>query len=480
VRGTLWQGLSFVLGKGLTLVSTVLLARLLTPNEFGVVGLALVFVVFAEHVSDLGVAQAIVYFAPDQRDRDVALFLSALSGALLCAVGVLAAPAVADFFRTPEVAPMVRVLAVALLLGALRQVPDAILRRELDFRGRLASEVARAFVQGGASIVLAIAGAGAWAIVWGYLAGSAAGALVAWLVVPYRPGRDVISPSRAVAGRLLGYGAPAALQGLLAALIFDIDYVIVGRSLGAEPLGAYTIAFRVPQLVIINVFFVLSAVAFPMFSRVSGDPARLRRGYLTTLRLQTAFGVAAGLGLFVVAPLLVPVVFGARWSASAGALGALALYASARSLGAGAMDVYKGIGRPGLAASVSVVRFAALVPALLIAVSGGIEAVAWTQAALALVFAVGMQAVASRILGLTWADLWPALRPGLALGAGAVAGAGAITWGLSGDDAARLVAAIACGAAGATAAVWLLDAQFVRDTRELLSGGGSRATVAAS
>jgi O-antigen/teichoic acid export membrane protein len=332
-------------------------------------------------------------------------------------------------------------------------------------------------VQGVVSIVLAVGGAGPWAIVWGYLAGSAAACLTAWIVVAYRPGASVLRVEWPVVRRLLAYGAPAAGQGLLAALIFDIDYVIVGKSLGAEPLGAYTLAFRVPQLLIINVFFVLSAVAFPMFSRVSDDPERLRRGYLTTLRLQTAYGVAAGVGLFMVAPLLVPVVFGPAWEGSVAALGALALYASARALGAGAVDVYKGIGRPGLAATVSVVRFAVLVPALLVAVGGGIGAVAWTQAALALVFAVGMQAVAMRILGIAPAELRDTLRPAFALAAGAALGAGLIRWGLPGEGVAHLVAALAAGAAVAVAAVWVVDAQFVRDVRGLLRG--RRAAVAA-
>jgi PST family polysaccharide transporter len=327
------------------------------------------------------------------------------------------------------------------------------------------------------SIALAIAGAGPWAIVWGYLAGSAASCLTAWIVVPYRPGPSALRLRWPVARRLLAYGAPAAGQGLLAALIFDIDYVIVGRSLGAEPLGTYTLAFRLPQLLIINVFFVLSAVAFPMFSRVSDDAERLRRGYLTTLRLQTAYGVAAGAGLFVIAPLLVPVVFGSRWEGSVAALGALALYASARALGAGAVDVYKGIGRPGLAATVSVVRFAVLVPALLIAVGGGIEAVAWTQAALALVFAVGMQGVAMRILGIAPGELRDTLRPALALAAGAALGAGLVRWGLPGEGAGHLVAALVAGTAVAMAAVWVVDAQFVRDVRGLLRG--RRAAVAA-
>jgi PST family polysaccharide transporter len=478
VGGVLWQGLSFLLGKGFTLVATVALARLLTPHEFGVVALALVFVVFAEHVSDLGVAQALIYFPPDRRERDMALLLSLLSGAVLCAAGILAAPAVAGFFDVPQVAPMVRVLSIALLLGAARQVPDALLRRELDFRRRLMTEVARTVVQGAVSIGLAVAGAGAWAIVWGYVAGSLAACVVAWAVVSYRPGRGVLRPDRGVVRRLLGYGAPAAAQGLLAALVFDVDYVIVGHALGPEPLGIYTLAFRIPQLLIINVFFVLSAVAFPMFSRVSDDPARLRRGYLTGVRLQTAYGVAAGVGLFMVAPLLVPVVFGDRWDAAIVPLGALALYAAARSLGVGAMDVYKGIGRPGLAATVAAVRFAVLVPALLIAVGGGIEAVAWTQAALALAFAIGMQAVAMRIVGLGLADVGVALRPALALAAGTALGAGAVRWGLHAPTGVQLVAAVCAGAAGGAGALWLLDAQFVREVRALLASRRPRAVAA--
>jgi lipopolysaccharide exporter len=479
VGGVLWQGLSFLLGKGVTLVATVVLARLLTPHEFGVVGLALVFVVFAEYVSDLGVAQALIYYPPDRRDRDAALLLTLLSGVALCVAGVLAAPAIAGFFDAPEVAPMIRVLSVALLLGAARQVPDAILRRELDFRRRMRTEVARALVQGGVSIVLAATGAGAWAIVWGYVAGSLASLVVAWAVVPYRPSRGALRLDRPVARRLLRFGAPAAAQGLLAALVFDVDYVIVGSALGPEPLGTYTLAFRVPQLLIINVFFVLSAVAFPMFSRIGDDPARLRRGYLAGVRLQAAYGAAAGVGLFMVAPLLVPVVFGPRWEAAAAPLGALALYAAARSLGVGAMDVYKGIGRPGLAAAVAAVRLVVLVPALLIAVDGGILAVAWTQAALALAFAVGMQAVAMRIVGLGLADAATALRPALALAAGTALGAGAVRWGLDAPAGAELAAAVAAGAAGGLAALWWIDAPFVRELRAMLASRRPRAVAAA-
>src|SRR5688572_28479728 len=161
VRGVLWQALSFGLGRGLTLVTTIVLARLLTPEEFGLVALALVFVTFAEYLTDLGVAQALVYFERDRRTQDAALVVCVASGTVLAAAVLLAAPAIAAFFDAPDVAPMVRVLAASLLISALRQVPVALLRRELAFQRVLVSELARAVVQGAVSITLAATGAGA-------------------------------------------------------------------------------------------------------------------------------------------------------------------------------------------------------------------------------------------------------------------------------------------------------------------------------
>src|SRR4051794_9316511 len=467
VRGVLWQAVSFGLGRSLSLVTTIVLARLLTPSQFGLVGLALVFVTFAEYLTDLGVAQALVYFERDRPTQDAALALCVACGLALGLGALLGAPAIAAFFDAPAVAPMVRVLAVALLLSSLRQVPLALVRRDLAFRRVLIVDTARSLTAGVVSIVLAVAGAGAWAIARGYVAGAAVAAVAAWTVCDYRPhvrfGASLTGP---IVRRLLRYGAPAAGQALLAALIFDVDYLIVGSVLGAEALGVYTLAFRLPQVAIIGVFGVLSAGAFPAYSRARSDPARLRRGFLTGLRLQTAYGVAAGVGLFMVAPMAVPVLFGPRWQEAVVPLEALTLYAAARSLGAGAVDVYRGIGRPQLGLAIAGVRLALLVPALLVAAHrGGIDAVAWTQAALALAFAVGMLAVAARVVGLALADLTAALRPAAALGAGIAVAAGAVRWGLADDGGAALVAAIAAGAIGGFVALWRFDAGFLREAR---------------
>src|SRR5205085_12229230 len=144
---------------------TIILARLLTPTDFGVVAIALIFITYADVVTDLGVAQALVFLPLDQRRNDAAVLVClAVSGGFV-ALAMLAAPLVASFFGHPEAAGMFRVLSLALLLRATGQVPDALLRKTLRFRPRTVAELGRALSQGAVSVVAALLAFGPWAII---------------------------------------------------------------------------------------------------------------------------------------------------------------------------------------------------------------------------------------------------------------------------------------------------------------------------
>jgi len=443
------------------LVSTIVLARVLTPGDFGLVGLALVFILYADVVTDLGVAQALVYLPSRRRRADAAVGVSLAVSAVFFVGALAAAPLAAQFFGRPEVTTMFRVLSVSLVLRAAGQVPDALLRKDLRFRERLFGELSRAVVQGVVSIGLAVAGFGPWAIVGGYLAGSAAWSSVLWRLVDYRPRLDLWRVRKDDVRPLLAYGLPAAGTALVLTLVFNIDYLIVGRFLGAQALGYYTVGFRIPELVILNVFNVISSVAFPLYSRVREDRDRLRRGYLFALRIQAVYGLSAGVGLALLAPMVVRVVFGSRWDPSIVPLEALAIYAAARSLGMGPHEVFRGIGRPGVVLVLAMVRLAVLVPALLLATRYGINGVSWAQAAVALPLAVLMQAVASRLLGLPWRQLAASLRPAVAAGLGTVLGAGLIRFWLPAPDEVRLAIGLLAAAGGAIAALYVSNRWFL-------------------
>jgi PST family polysaccharide transporter len=447
----------------------VVLARLLTANDFGLVALALVFINYADVVTDLGVAQALVYF-PDSRRRNQCAFLISLAVSLvLCATALAAAPAVARFFGRPDVSLLFQILSLSLVLRGLGQVPDALLRRELRFKRRLIAELSRAAVQGVLSILLAVIGFGPWALVFGYLAGSAVWSAAAWILCGVRPERGWWRLDRSLVRSLLAYGLPAAGTAWLLNLVFNVDYLIVGRLLGPQALGYYTVAFRIPELAIINVFLVISAVAFPVFSRARDDRARFERGYVLSLKLQAVYGMGAGVGLAVLAPLLVDVVFGPRWRLAAVPLQALALYAGFRALGMGATDLLKSIGRPGLLLALSMLRLAAVVPALVIATRQGINGVAWAQAAVALPLSLLIQVVAARVAGFSVPRVMRAYAPGLATGAGAALGALLILAVVPGPGVLRLVLGLAAAAAGGFGLLALVDRTLLQSTLGLIA-----------
>jgi PST family polysaccharide transporter len=467
-HGVAWQGLAQVVGKLVVLGTTIVLARVLVPEQFGLVSLALVLITYAEAFADAGVAQALVYLPRTRAGLRAALATSLVAGVGLVLAAVAVAPALAAFFGRPDVTPIARLLALSLLTASLGALPESLLRRDLLFRRITAATIARAVVTGVVSVSLAVAGAGAWALAWGTVAGSLTYAVATWALLPQRPDLAFWRTTGADVRRVLSYGMPVALSGLLAKLIVNVDYLVVGRLLGAAALGYYTLAFRIPELAIINVFFVLSSVTFPVFSRLRHDPDRLRNAYLFSVRVYSLYGICAGVGLAVVAPVVVPAVFGPQWADAVPALVPLALYAACRSVGVGANEVYKALGRPGLALSLSVVRLVVLVPALVLgAVYWGAVGVAWAQVVTSLAMAVLMQGRAARVLDLEWRRLVGAVVPGL------VAGAAVLAVGLPlvrVDLPAAVVlpgAVLACGAAalGVTA---LVQRPLLRDLLQVL------------
>ncbi|MGY1636649.1 oligosaccharide flippase family protein [Geodermatophilus sp. SYSU D00742] len=472
--GVLWQGLAQVVGKLVVLGTTVVLARLLAPEEFGLVALSLVLITYAEAFADAGVAQALVYLPRTRENLRAALLSSVVAGVGLVLAAMAAAPAIASFFDRPDVTPLARLLALSLLAASLGALPESLLRRDLRFRRLTVSTVARVVVTGAVSIALATAGLGAWALAWGTVAGSLVYAVANWLLLPQRPDLAIWRATRRDLGRVLGYGLPVAGSNLLSRLIFNVDYLVIGSILGATALGYYTLAFRIPELLVINVFFVLSAVAFPMFSRLQGDLARMRSAYLFSVRLHSLYGICAGVGLAVVASLVVPVVFGPRWEPAVASLVPLALYAACRSIGVGANEVYKALGRPGLALSLSVVRLAVLVPALVVgALHWGVVGVAWAQVVTSLAMAVLMQGRAARVLSLRWRQLGRAVAPALLAGA-AIAAVGLPLARLPLPAPSALAVVIVAGAAAASLVVFLLERRFVRELLQVArrrSGG---------
>ena len=217
----LWNYASFASGKILLLVTLAVLARLLTPADFGIVGFATLAVAYLGVLKDLGLGGALIQRRDDtEKAAQTVYTLNLIFGAILTALTILLAPVVAAFFHEPLVTPILRVLAASFMIEALGSVQLVLLARNLDFRRKLFPDVGRSLVKGAVSIGAAALGGGVWALVWGQLAGVIASVIIVRLVVDWRPRLEVHRP---LIRPLLGFGLPLALTNVQHAVWANLD-----------------------------------------------------------------------------------------------------------------------------------------------------------------------------------------------------------------------------------------------------------------
>jgi len=404
---------SFGGSKLLAFVATLVLARLLLPADFGVLAASLTVIAYLEIMLDLGMSSAIVYRQEKGHPHSVtvAFTLNVGACAVLATLNVLLAPVLAAFFRAPEEVALFRALSIYIVLRGFGAVQDALLRRDLRFRDRATADITRALSRGVIGVVLALAGFEAWALIWGLIVGEAAGTAVAWSFTRFR---FRLRFDRRTAAPLLRFGAPVAGIALVSEVGTNSDYLVIGHQLGPIALGLYLIAFRLPELMLSNVYWVFSSVAFPVFSHVgSGNSALFRSAMLRALRLVTLFGFSVSVGLALVSRDAVPALFGPQWSAASGPMLLISLAMGLNCIGYASGDIFKAAGRPGALLWVSGLCTLLMITGFLIAAPYGIVAVAWVHLAVSLLEAILQLNLANRIVGTTVTQTFAAMRPAI-------------------------------------------------------------------
>lgn len=415
VRGTMWSYAATYSGKLLVLLSTIILARLLTQEDFGLAGYALVVISFLDVLSDLGIGSAVIYHRHEPKVVNTAFWLNLMIGLALFMLTWLVAPFAAWFFQDPEVEALTRVLGLTFPILALGNIHSSLLRKNLSFKRKFVPDVTKSLGKGITSIVLALAGFGAWSLVIGQLAGTALAVVALWIVFRWRPRLQF---DRAAARQLLSYGSNIVSNNALSTFINRGDYLIIGRVLGAAALGVYTLAFRIPELLVKQFCTVLGQVMFPTFSKMQNDPERMRQGFLTTMRYLTLITIPVALGLAAVARPLVLTLFTEKWIEAAPVMAAISIYTLIRSLTFNVGAIYKAQGKPQILSRISVFQLILILPALWLAatLTQSIIAVAWTQVAAAALFGLVNLVIASRLLNLSLGEIFRSFRPALVCG----------------------------------------------------------------
>jgi O-antigen/teichoic acid export membrane protein len=467
LRGTTWAYGSYIGGQALVLVATAVLARILSPSEFGLVALAVVFITVLDTISDLGLSPALVISTEEElRERADTVFASTVViGTILSGLTAAVAPLAAAFFDQPDLTPLLAVLGLNFLLRSLGATHYALAQKRIDFRSRTAAELVGVVVRGATGIALALAGFGAWSLVLGYLVGTSALTVTLWTLIPWRPsglGRG----SRAQLRRMLRFGSTLTGVDVLAAVIGQIDYVFVGRVLGTYALGLYTLGFRLPEMLVISFAVVAGRVLFPAFAAVDRD--KLGRAFLVSVRYTAIVALPLGVGVAVLAEPFILAVFGERWAGSVDTMRVLSVYALGVAMGIPAGNAYKATGQAGILLKLAVPRTVLVVGSIAILVDHGIVAVAACQASVAALFAVIGMVIASRMLEVRAAQLTSVLVPpavaaaGMGIAVRVTSGAIEAPW-------PALAVGVSVAVTVYAALLWLVAPDFVRDLRVRLA-----------
>lgn len=412
VRGSLWTYLAFICGKGLGFATTVILARLLLPEQFGLVGYCLIALQYLSLLNLFGMDAALI----SRQDRiqeaaNAAFLLNIATGILLFGVAWAGAPWVAHFFHAEEVTHLLRLMALSLPISALGGVPDALVQRDLRFKARVLPEFSRSFVKGVVSVVLAWRGMGVMSLIIGQIAGEATATGLVWILARWRP---TLAFSGPVSRQILRFGAHMVAIGLLGALFGNIDFLFVGRILGAGALGYYTLAYRIPELVIASTNMVVGRVAYPLFCRLQSDAQQLRATYFSYVRYMALLIFPAGVGLAITAGPFVMLFYSSRWSPSIPVMQLLSVALAISSIGFVPGVLYKANNRPEILTRLAVVKTIPAIAIFWYATRWGISGVAVGQIVTAVINISLDVAIVSRVLHLRVIDNLKALVPATA------------------------------------------------------------------
>lgn len=310
--GAIWSVLQIVGRNVLSIGVTAVLARLLTPDDYGLMGMVATLTALLLVFSDMGLSWATI----QQKELTAAqvsnlFWINAATGLLLWLGCIIVAPAVAAFYSRPELNAVTAVMGGSFLLGGLAVQPFALMRRRMDFRRVAIIELAAVMASAVAAVMAALAGLGFWALVVQALVGQGA------RLVGCLPGTGIRlqAPKRGVGTRgMVVFGGLLALNGLLIYAARNLDSVFIGKVWGAESLGYYSRAYFLMLLPSTLATGVLANLMVPALSAMQDDPARFGDAYRRAVRLVAFVGCPLAAGLALTADEAVRLVYGPKWA----------------------------------------------------------------------------------------------------------------------------------------------------------------------
>lgn len=346
LTGVFWVGGLRVLSQIVTWAVTIVVIRLLSPSDYGLVAMATVFMSFLNLAAEAGLGPALVT-ARELNDVVLrrAFGIAILMNLALFLLQYTTAPLISGFFDEDRLLLIIRVMALQFLMAAFMVVPDSLLQRQLNFKYRSLIELAAALVASLLTLGMAISGYGVWSLVAGALAGRALSAAALNVVCPFMKWPDF---SFAGMRSLLVVGGQISAARALYFVYSQFDKFIVGKLLGKEMLGLYSTSLHLASLPVQRIASIVNQVAFPAFSEARREPEAIPRHLLKVIRVLSFFSFPVLWGISSIAPEIVGVLLGPKWEPAKVPLQLLPLVMPLTMISPFLNTAFQGLGQTGV------------------------------------------------------------------------------------------------------------------------------------
>lgn len=342
VKGVFWVTASTIVARSLRFLTTLILAKLLLPSDFGLLAIGLLVINCIVLFRDLGLGHALVQRQLDiQEAADTAFMLNLVSAFIFLILINLFAPLLAKFFRNPAVEPIVRVLSLAIVIDALGIIPSFMLDKQLAFRKQFLPETISTFGYCLIAITLAFLKFGVWSIIYAQIISSIILAYTLWKVTNWKLS---LIFNRKLASELFLYGKYIIGMNLLIFGITNIDNAFIGRFTDTKNLGFYTFAMTIANLPVINISYIIGRVTFPTYSHIQKDRELLYKTYFNTLKHASLLVVPISFGIFIFFPELLRIFYADKWLPAIPLLQILTFYGLFKALASISGNILMAVG----------------------------------------------------------------------------------------------------------------------------------------
>ncbi len=351
-------------------VVQIVLARILAPEDFGLIAVLVVFVELGRSFVDSGFSASIVQERDvSQTDLSTVFFFNIAAGAAAAALLSAAAPLVAGFYEDPRLEPLLQALSLSLVIGSSSVVHAALLTKRVDFKTQMKIRLPANLLGGVTGIWLAVVGMGVWALVGQMLARSLTNTVLFWWSSAWRP---QLAFERASLRRMLPFGSRLLAVGLLDKFFNNFYYLVIGKAFSPVDVGLYQRAMNLQGFPTLTITTSVNKVLFPLLAGIQDQPARLRRGLRRALVAVSALQFPLMTGLATVATPLVAVMLTEKWLPAVPYLRLLCIAGALHPIHGVNLTLLKALGKGKLFLRLELIKKAFVVAALVFTVQHGV------------------------------------------------------------------------------------------------------------